>query len=126
MLVLADTLERVASTSHASETAARYATDAAALRALVKPAGENPAALRTLQANNTRLRGEVWVLRQAVELACAMIERGDDRLLAADGPCGNRPPDLTLDEWRDMYRALYAARQYTPAAPTSGNGGGSP
>jgi hypothetical protein len=34
-----------------------------------------------------------------------IIELGDRRLQAADGPCGGLPPDLMLDEWRELYRA---------------------
>lgn len=32
-----------------------------------------------------------------------IIELGDQRLLAADGPAAGQPPDLTLDEWRRIY-----------------------
>lgn len=32
-----------------------------------------------------------------------ILELGDRRLLASDGPAGEQPPDLTLDEFRRMY-----------------------
>lgn len=34
-----------------------------------------------------------------------MLELGDNRLLAADGPCGGLLPDLSPDEWGKVYRA---------------------
>lgn len=34
-----------------------------------------------------------------------MLELGDTRLMAADGPCGGKLPDLTPDEWGKVYRA---------------------
>lgn len=49
-------------------------------------------------------------LRAAIEKACAIIERGDQRLLALDGPCGGEPPALTLAEWRELYVILDRAR----------------
>lgn len=38
--------------------------------------------------------------------ACQLIETGDQRLLAADGPAGNQPPDLSLTEWQELYAML--------------------
>ena len=49
-------------------------------------------------------------LRRAIDRACFIIETGDQRLLAADGPAGNQPPDLRLDEWRELYRILDSTR----------------
>jgi len=49
--------------------------------------------------------------RTAIEDACRIIERGDERLLRLDGPCNNLPPDITLAEWRAMYVALDNARK---------------
>ena len=48
---------------------------------------------------------------EAINKACAIIERGDLRLLASDGPAGGQPPELSLAEWRDLYATLDAARQ---------------
>ena len=42
--------------------------------------------------------------------AIQIIETGDDRLLAADGPVGGQPPDISLEEWREMYVRLVRAR----------------
>lgn len=53
-------------------------------------------------------------MRKALTLACGMIEAGDDRLLASDGPAGGQPPDLTLAEWRTLYQLLDAARKREP------------
>ncbi len=57
-------------------------------------------------------------LLRAINEACAIIELGDDRLMAGDGPCGNQPPDLSLDDWRKLYETLDAAR--TLPCPTCG------
>jgi hypothetical protein len=48
---------------------------------------------------------------RAINRACEIIEMGDQRLMAADGDCGNLPPDLTLTEWRELYRTLDRARR---------------
>lgn len=50
-------------------------------------------------------------IREAVDHACTIIETGDQRLLAADGPAGNQPPDISLTEWRDLYIKLDQARK---------------
>ena len=44
-------------------------------------------------------------LRRDAALVARMLELGDSRLLAADGPCGGQLPDLTPDEWGKVYRA---------------------
>ena len=49
-------------------------------------------------------------MRRAINRACEIIELGDHRLLASDGPAGNQPPDLSLAEWRELYATLDAAR----------------
>ena len=49
-------------------------------------------------------------LRTLIARACQIIETGDDRLLASDGPAGGRPPDITLAEWRELYQALEQMR----------------
>ena len=49
---------------------------------------------------------------EAIDRACKIIERGDDRLLASDGPCGGQPPAITLDEWRELYRVLDRERSH--------------
>lgn len=43
--------------------------------------------------------------------AAEIIELGDQRLLAGDGPAGNLPPDISLAEWRRLYDCIQEARQ---------------
>lgn len=50
-------------------------------------------------------------LLAAITKACGIIETGDERLLADDGPVGARPPDLSLAEWRQLYVILDDARK---------------
>lgn len=50
-------------------------------------------------------------LLDAINTACAIIETGDNRLMAADGPCGDQPPALSLAEWRQLYVTLDNARK---------------
>lgn len=50
-------------------------------------------------------------MRKAIEKACTIIEMGDQRLTALDGPCGNLPPVLSLAEWRELYVTLDEARK---------------
>ncbi len=57
-----------------------------------------------------RLRAALSQARAAIGKACEIIETGDQRLLASDGPAGNQPPDLSLAEWRTLYVTLDAAR----------------
>lgn len=45
-----------------------------------------------------------------VRAACALIELGDQRLMAQDGPCGNQPPKMDVKEWHTMYVHLDLAR----------------
>ena len=42
-------------------------------------------------------------LLQRLEEIASIIETGDQRLLATDGPCGDQPPNISLAEWRRMY-----------------------
>lgn len=49
-------------------------------------------------------------LLKAINIACEIIELGDERLLASDGPAGGQPPDLTLAEWGTLYATLNGAR----------------
>lgn len=46
----------------------------------------------------------------ALDRAMQIIETGDDRLLASDGPAGGQPPDISLREWRELYVSLTKAR----------------
>ena len=57
------------------------------------------------------------LLGKLVGECCAIIETGDQRLMAGDGPCGNQPPDISLAEWRKLYRNLERVR-VALAAPT--------
>lgn len=59
--------------------------------------------------------------RTSLDEACAIIETGDQRLLASDGPAGGRPPALTLAEWRKLYVLLDRARKRAwKVAPITG------
>lgn len=70
-------------------------------------------------------------IEKALNEACGIIEVGDQRLLAGDGPAGSLPPDISLAEWRRMYVVLDRARakmllvrhggtEITPHGPSSG------
>lgn len=56
-----------------------------------------------------RLREQLRVAREKVARAAEIVETGDSRLMAVDGPCGGLPPDITLKEWREMYLCMSAA-----------------
>lgn len=48
------------------------------------------------------------LLRQSkkdAKIVMRMLELGDHRLLACDGPCGGQLPDLSPEEWGKVYRA---------------------
>lgn len=47
--------------------------------------------------------GRIAELRGRLAAIADIIETGDQRLLAHDGPCGGLPPDIRLIEWRWMY-----------------------
>jgi hypothetical protein len=59
-------------------------------------------------------------MRAAINAACAIIEMGDQRLLARDGDAYG-PPDLTLAEWRKLYVTLDKARKDSRAQPAAGS-----
>lgn len=59
----------------------------------------------------SRLRAEVERKDEALREACEIIELGDQRLLAGDGPAGGQPPELSLSEWRKLYVTLDNARK---------------
>lgn len=65
-----------------------------------------PHDLQRFACTVTELRHEVARLQGVIATACEIIERGDERLLADDGPIGNQPPRLTLKEWGKLYRIL--------------------
>jgi len=50
------------------------------------------------------------VMLKAINKACGIIEVGDQRLLAVDGPVDGLPA-LTIDEWRELYVTLDRARR---------------
>lgn len=55
--------------------------------------------------------GREAALLAAINKACGIIELGDQRLLAGDGPAGGQPPELSLAEWRTLYVTLDKARK---------------
>lgn len=57
-------------------------------------------------------RTQVAELVSVIDKACKIIETADARLLTIDGPCGDMPPDMTLEEWHELYKLLDDARTY--------------
>lgn len=62
---------------------------------------------KAVDAAKGYMTGGAKLLDRAIEI----IETGDQRLLASDGPAGGRPPDITLAEWRELYETLVDARR---------------
>lgn len=56
-------------------------------------------------------RAEIRAIMLSIDEAKHIIETGDQRLLASDGPAGNQPPDISLDEWRAMYLQIERAHK---------------
>lgn len=52
-----------------------------------------------------KLIAESVILRKDATVVCEMLELGDQRLLAGDGPAGGQRPDLSPEEWGKVYRA---------------------
>ena len=52
-------------------------------------------------------------VREAAQTIVDLLELGDTRLLAGDGPCGGQPPSLSAAEWGRVYEAA----QVIAAAP---------
>lgn len=48
-------------------------------------------------------RAEIEQLNARLNAIAEIIRVGDQRLLAADGPCGGQPPDISLGERYRMY-----------------------
>lgn len=44
-------------------------------------------------------------LKKDSKIVTRMLELGDNRLLACDGPAGGQLPDLSPNEWGKVYRA---------------------
>lgn len=57
----------------------------------------------------TKTTTEHAELVEALRCVARTIEHGDERLLAHDGPVGNLPPQVTMDEWREMYEVVTGA-----------------
>lgn len=47
-------------------------------------------------------------VRKHAQIVAQMLELGDQRLMAHDGPIGGQLPDLSPDEWGEVYRACKA------------------
>lgn len=47
----------------------------------------------------------IAAMRRDAAIVARMLELGDQRLLAADGPAGGKLPDLSPQEWGKVYRA---------------------
>lgn len=44
-------------------------------------------------------------MKKEARIVQRMLELGDNRLLACDGPAGGQLPDLSPEEWGKVYRA---------------------
>jgi len=53
----------------------------------------------------TFARRRLAMVENYARTVAGLLELGDDRLLASDGPAGGQLPDLSTEEWRDVYRA---------------------
>jgi hypothetical protein len=53
----------------------------------------------------TATKQELAALKKDADIVMQMLELGDQRLLAGDGPCGGQLPDLSPGEWGKVYRA---------------------
>lgn len=51
------------------------------------------------------IRAEVEDVAKHAAIICTLLELGDDRLLASDGPAGGQLPDLSPDEWGKVYQS---------------------
>jgi hypothetical protein len=61
------------------------------------------AALRRRNAEETRVVMDGGRKIEQLQIRLQKIAEIIRRLLAVDGPCGDQPPQITLDEWRQMY-----------------------
>jgi hypothetical protein len=57
------------------------------------------------QVKAVELREQRDALKRDARIVRDYLDIGDQRLLASDGPCGNQLPDLTPQEWGEVYRA---------------------
>lgn len=74
-------------------------------------------AICTAIAKIDSLERKLTLAVKAIGTACGIIELGDQRLLANDGPAGGQPPAISLNEWKQLYRALDKARRQIEEAP---------
>lgn len=58
--------------------------------------------------NETR---HIKEMKKDAEIVARMLELGDTRLMASDGPCGGQLPELSPDEWGKVYRACLRISQ---------------
>lgn len=76
-------------------------------------------------ADAARQVSQIERLERRLAAIAELIEGGDQRLLAADGAVGGQPPQLTLDEWRQIYEMAKGINPYddplAPASPTDGD-----
>lgn len=47
----------------------------------------------------------VLACKKDADIVARLLELGDRRLCAGDGPVGGQPPDLDPEEWGKVYRA---------------------
>jgi hypothetical protein len=66
--------------------------------------------MRTLQMQDTidRQAKQIRWLQGHASVVVRLLETGDNRNLASDGPAGGKSPDLSPSEWGEVYRACKA------------------
>lgn len=54
-------------------------------------------------------------IQNDAETVHSMLEMGDLRLQAQDGPCGGQLPELSIKEWRKVYLACQRIAKFARA-----------
>jgi len=93
-----------------SDADLKHISEQCAEMLLPPPEGVRESMLREALRIQLDLVAALSASRAAISKACGIIELGDQRLLASDGPAGGQPPDLNLQEWRELYVTLDTAR----------------
>jgi hypothetical protein len=73
--------------------------------------------MRTLQMQDTigRYGSAIRQIRTHADKIMGLLDVGDERLLASDGPAGGKLPDLSPEEWGEVYRACLAIARVAEA-----------
>jgi uncharacterized protein YukE len=73
------------------------------LRATIK---NGEAMLRSANNDVRRMKRFLRDCRKDALTVTSLLELGDTRLMAMDGPCGGELPDLYPQEWARVYKAM--------------------